>query len=100
LQSKNRVNDQTLNFFVSTETVGQPNLREVAHEQTLIAITIRANPASNLFFIVKRIFSLTAKRLNYFTNIGLFFKNEKSKNRTNSYLYRPEKPELKIRCFN
>jgi len=40
-----------LNFFVSTDTVGQPYLRDVAHEQTLIAMISSAKPASNLFFI-------------------------------------------------
>ena len=44
-------NDYTLNFFVSTDTVGQPYLRDVAHEQTLIATMRSAKPASNLFFI-------------------------------------------------
>jgi hypothetical protein len=44
-----------LNFFVSTETVGQPYLREVAHEQTVIARISKANPANNLFFIAKNI---------------------------------------------
>jgi len=44
-------NDYTLNFFVSTDTVGQPYLRDVAHEQTLIAMIRSAKPASNLFFI-------------------------------------------------
>lgn len=66
-------NDYTLNFFVSTDTVGQPYLRDVAHEQTLIAIIRRANPASSLFFIVKRIFTLTAKRTIYFVKISQFF---------------------------
>ena len=51
LRSKNRGKDYTLNFFVSTDTVGQPYLRDVAHEQTLIAIRRSAKPASNLFFI-------------------------------------------------
>lgn len=50
-KAKIGVNDQTLYFFVSTDTWGQPNLRDVAHEQTLIAIMIKANPASNLVFI-------------------------------------------------
>jgi len=40
-----------LNFFVSTDTVGHPYLRDVAHEQTVIAIIRRAKPASNLVFI-------------------------------------------------
>ena len=44
-------NDQTFDTFVGTDTVGQPNLFDVAHEQTLIAMMIRANPASNLVFI-------------------------------------------------
>jgi len=35
-----------LYFFVSTDTVGQPYLREVAHEQTLIAMIRSAKPAS------------------------------------------------------
>jgi hypothetical protein len=43
--------NQVLEFFAATDTVGQPNRLDVAHEQTLIAITIRANPASNLVFI-------------------------------------------------
>ena len=51
LQSKNRGNGQALNFFVSTETVGQPYLRDVAHEQTVIAMISNAKPASSLFFI-------------------------------------------------
>ena len=50
-EAKIGVNDYTLNFFVSTDTVGQPYLRDVAHEQTLIAMMIRAKPASNLVFI-------------------------------------------------
>lgn len=50
-KAKIGVNDYTLNFFVSTETCGQPYLRDVAHEQTLIATIRRAKPASNLFFI-------------------------------------------------
>jgi len=66
-------NDYTLNFFVSTDTVGQPYLRDVAHEQTLIAIIRRANPASSLFFIVNRIFTLTAKRTIYFIKISQNF---------------------------
>ena len=44
-------NDYTLYFFVSTDTVGHPYLRDVAHEQTLIAIITSAKPTSNLFFI-------------------------------------------------
>ena len=44
-------NDYTLYFFVSTDTVGHPYLRDVAHEQTLIAIIRSAKPASTLFFI-------------------------------------------------
>jgi len=40
-----------LEFFAATDTVGQPYLLDVAHEQTLIAITISANPANNLVFI-------------------------------------------------
>jgi hypothetical protein len=43
--------NQVLEFLAVTDTVGQPNRFDVAHEQTLIAITIRANPASNLVFI-------------------------------------------------
>jgi len=44
-------NDYTLSFFVSTDTVGHPYLRDVAQEQTLIAIIRSAKPASTLFFI-------------------------------------------------
>ena len=66
-------NDYTLNFFVSSDTVGQPYLRDVAHEQTLIAIIMRANPASSLFFIVEWIFRLTSKRHYYFIKISQFF---------------------------
>jgi len=40
-----------LEFFTVTDTVGQPYLLDVAHEQTLIAIISRAKPASSLFFI-------------------------------------------------
>lgn len=50
-RTKIRVSDQTLLFFVATDTWGQPYLREVAHEQTVIAIKISAKPASNLVFI-------------------------------------------------
>ena len=40
-----------MEFFAATDTVGQPNLLDVAHEQTLIAMISRAKPASSLFFI-------------------------------------------------
>jgi len=73
LQSKNKGKDQTLNFFVSTDTVGHPYLRDVAHEQTLIAIIRRAKPASNLVFIEFDFFILTAKRTFYFIKIGQIF---------------------------
>jgi hypothetical protein len=72
-RAKIGVKDYTLNFFVSTDTVGQPYLRDVAHEQTLIAIIMRAKPASSLFFIVERIFTLTVKRTVYFVKISQFF---------------------------
>jgi hypothetical protein len=42
--------------FCGLETVGQPNLLDVAHEQTLIESRTIANPASNLFFIVSGFF--------------------------------------------
>lgn len=42
---------QVLEFFAATDTVGHPYLRDVAHEQTLIAMIRSAKPASNLFFI-------------------------------------------------
>lgn len=46
-----------LNFFaVSIETVGQPYLRDVAHEQTVIAMIKSAKPASNLVFILNGFF--------------------------------------------
>lgn len=37
-------------------TVGQPNLLDVAHEQTLIERIRIAKPVSNLFFIVSGFF--------------------------------------------
>jgi len=45
-----------LNFFVSTDTVGQPYLRDVAHEQTVIAMIRSAKPASSLVFILNGFF--------------------------------------------
>jgi hypothetical protein len=38
------------------DTVGQPYLLDVAHEQTLIERRIIANPVSNLFFILSGFF--------------------------------------------
>lgn len=41
-----------LNFFESTDTVGQPYLREVAHELMTTIISKSVKPAKILFFIV------------------------------------------------
>jgi len=62
-------NYYALIFFDTTETVGHPYFLEVAHEQTVIVKSRIAKPASNLFFIIKRIFRLTVKRGYYFIKI-------------------------------
>ena len=45
-----------LNVFFSTDTVGQPYLREVAHEQTVIAMIRSAKPVISRVFILNGFF--------------------------------------------
>jgi hypothetical protein len=71
----------TLNFFVSTETEGQPVLREEAHELTMTIINKNEKAAKILFFIVKD-FSLNEKRP------SLFYKNRTDLSKTRNFLSR------------